>query len=108
MSLLARGLALQGFLLSPIAIAVQGLLAGGDVVLPLPEPAPTFRRRASAASTRGTHISLSDYIKAQNKRKPLQIVDVMLQNQEQEKKRRALRQRKQHRVAALSMAALPE
>lgn len=106
MSLLARGLALQGFLLNPIAMAVQGLLAGGEIVVPEPTPEP-IRRRASQAG-RGASISLSDYIKAQNRRNAFHAIDAMLLNQEQEKKRRTLRQRKQHRIAALAVAALSE
>lgn len=102
MSLSPRLIAIQGIGFTPIAMAVQGLIFEA-----VPQEAqPTPMRRPFVSGGGGGYISLSDYIKKYSNRKPLPIVDLMLQKQEQEKKRRTQRQRRQHRVAALASAAL--
>ena len=57
----ALSLALQGFLLTPIAMAVQGLL-GGDAVDP-PILAPSFRPGVVSSGGPGATLNLSDYLK---------------------------------------------
>lgn len=57
----ARAIALQGFLLTPIAMAVQGLL-GGESVLP-PVQSPALRPPVIGSGGPGTSINLSDYLK---------------------------------------------
>jgi hypothetical protein len=56
MTLLARSIALQGFALTPIAMAVQGLL-GGDLITPPAQP-----RAAIVGRGPGTTINFGDYI----------------------------------------------
>lgn len=58
MSLNPRALALQGFLLTPIAMAVQGLLEANQ-----PTPTEIQFRPGVVAQGPGTTIGLSDYLK---------------------------------------------
>lgn len=58
MSFNPRALALQGFLLTPIAMAVQGLLKAAQ-----PAPAEIQFRPGVVAQGPGTTIGLSDYLK---------------------------------------------
>ena len=66
MTLAARGLALQGFLLSPVAMAVQGLLAITAVDPPAPPPSPKRSKVEYAGGGPGNDISLADYLKRFN------------------------------------------
>lgn len=61
MTLAARGIALQGFLLSPVAMAVQGLL-GGDPADPTPPEAAQVRA-AIVGRGPGTTVNWSEYFR---------------------------------------------
>ena len=63
MNLVARGIALQGFLLTPIAMAVQGLLAAPPVDPPIPAPTPRRADYELAGGGPGNNISFADYLK---------------------------------------------
>lgn len=104
MSLTARGIALQGFLLTPVAMAVQGLLAG-EPITPGPgqPPAPM---RVAASARRQTSMSLAEYLAMVKRLHGLPEAPAQLAKQAQVRHARVRRQRKQHRIAALALQVL--
>jgi hypothetical protein len=104
MSLAARGIALQGFLLTPVAMAVQGMLAGDEIVTPPPEQ-PAAPTRAASSQRRSTSMSLAEYQAMVKRLYGTPAAPLQLSKQEQAK-RRTMRQRKQHRIAALALQVL--
>ena len=103
MTLSARSIALQGFLLTPVAMAVQGLLAG-EPTAPPEQPAPV-QRVASGGRTRSTSMSLAEY-QAMVQRLHGAPQVVLPPSVQEQATRRKMRQRKQHRIAALAFEAL--
>lgn len=103
MSLTARLVAIQGIGFTPVAIAVQGLL-GGEPIVPLPAQ-PAAPMRAPSSARRSTSMSLAEYLAMQKRLYGTPNAPLQLSKQEQSK-RRAMRQRKQHRIAALALQAL--
>ncbi len=94
----ARGIALQGFLLTPIAMAVQGLLSG-DPVLPT-DPSPALRAPVVGSGGPGSHVNLSDYLRQFGRGVPVAPMPVQ-QILQTTRTRRARRQRREEEVLLL-------
>lgn len=100
-----RSAALQGFLLTPIAMAVQGLL-GGDMG-PLPPVEQTlFQRPGVTGSGPGTQISLGDYLKQLRRGAALPPVDTAIKQAAARKKRSAALRRQEEEIQILSAGVI--
>ena len=97
-------IALQGFLLTPVAMAVQGLL-GGEPIGPQPEQ-PAAPQRVPSSARRSTSMSKAEFAAMVKRLYGAPQALVLPPSAQEQATRRKMRQRKQHRIAALAAQVL--